>query len=104
MQPEIPYLRCEYKKGINRGIYSKKKFKKGQSCGATMSSVRTIMRKFPELFENVIVMQQPAAYRDAIIVGWCMEDLHERYDCVLQQHDLVGIQSTSEIKKKRFAC
>ena len=30
MQPEIPYLRCEYKKGINRGIYSKKKFKKGQ--------------------------------------------------------------------------
>ena len=49
-----------------------------------------------------MVMQQPAAYRDAIIVGWCMEELAK--DCprgCMQQHDLVGCQSTAAIKKLR---
>ena len=55
------------------------------------------------MFKNLMVVSQPAANRDGIVVQWCMEDLaREMKGCnVIQQHDLVGCQSTVEVKKKR---
>ena len=54
--------------------------------------------------KKFLVMQQPAAFRDGIIVGWCMEDLHSRRKGVgtMQHHDLLGCQATAEVKQLRF--
>ncbi len=44
-------------------------------------------------------MQQPAAFRDAILVGRRRQNLASRYPQVLQQHDLVAAQITAYIKR-----
>ena len=74
---------------------------KGEKLGNTMIQLQHIKKAFPELMEKFLVLQQPAAYRDAIIVAWCMIDLHKKYPYVLQQHDLLGAQATTEVKKLR---
>jgi hypothetical protein len=75
--------------------------KKGEKLGNSMIQLQHIKKAFPGLMERFLVLQQPAAYRDAIIVGWCMEDLHKKYPYVLQQHDLLGAQATTEVKQLR---
>ena len=64
---------------------------------------RKARKALPEVFRNLMVISQPASNRDGIVVQRCMEDLAEELrGCnVLQQHDLVGCQSTVEVKKKR---
>ena len=83
--------------------YLGKSFKhhKGEKLGNTMVQLQHIKKAFPNLMEKFLVLQQPAAYRDAIIVAWCMLDLHKKYPYVLQQHDLLGAQATTEVKKLR---
>ena len=44
----------------------------------------------PELFEHIVVVQQPSATADEVIVGWSMEDLSLRFPAVLLQRDLVS--------------
>ena len=75
--------------------------RKGEKLGNTMLQLQHIKKAFPHLMEKFLVLQQPAAYRDAIIVAWCMLDLHKKYPYVLQQHDLLGAQATTEVKKLR---
>ena len=75
---------------------------KGDACGNIMQQVQILKRAFPELVERFLILQQPAAYRDAVIVAWCMKDLHKREPYVMQQHDLLGAQCTAEVKKLRF--
>ena len=75
--------------------------RKGEKLGNTMLQLQHIKKAFPQLLEKFLVLQQPAAYRDAIIVAWCMKDLHTKYPYVLQQHDLLGAQATTEVKKLR---
>ena len=77
-------------------------FKKGALVGNRMQQLQMIKRAFPELAEKYLLTMQPAAFRDGIIVAMCMEDLHRRRKYVYQQHDLVGIQATQEVKKRRF--
>ena len=35
---------------------------------------------------KLMIMQQPAAFRDGIIVGWCMKELGAEYENVMMQH------------------
>ena len=44
----------------------------------------------PEYFEDLVVMQQPCANADEIIVGWGLEDLQQRFPAILLQRDLVS--------------
>ena len=76
---------------------------KGKKLGVIANQLQMIKKAFPELMQRFLVLQQPAAFRDEIIVGWCMEDLHRREKYVLQQHDLLGCQSTAAIKQKRWS-
>ena len=76
-------------------------YKKGESCGKLMQPYRTLYRKKPELFRDVLLIQQPSATRDGIVVNWCMKDLNARHELVLQQHDMLGAQATKEVKRLR---
>ena len=44
----------------------------------------------PEYFEEIIVMQQPAATVDEIIVGWEIEELGKRFPAAVLQRDLLS--------------
>jgi len=77
-------------------------YKKGDKVGAMMQQVQAMKRAFPELTNMFLILQQPAAFRDGIIVGWCLEDLNRRHKFVMMQHDLVGCQSTAEVKQLNF--
>ena len=77
-------------------------YKKGEKLGAMMNQLQQVKKAFPELCEKTLILQQPAAFRDGIIVAWCMQDLHLRRPYLLMQHDLVGCQATAEVKKLRF--
>ena len=79
-----------------------KKYEKGEPLGNFGMQLQQIKRAFPELLKKFLVLQQPAAFRDGIIVGWCMEDLHNRQKYVCMQNDLVGCQNTQEVKELRF--
>ena len=52
-------------------------------------------------FKEVIVMQQPSATVDEIIVGWGLEDLSERFPQVVLQRDLLSGALSS---RARVAC
>ena len=77
--------------------------KKGEKLGNMMGQLQQCKRAFPHLLKRFLVMQQPAAFRDGITNGWCMEDLHQREKYVMVQHDLVGSQATAEVKQLRWA-
>ena len=85
-------------------------YEKGESCGNLGLPWRLLKRHYPELFKNVLVLQQPAAYRDGVVARWCMEDLVEvlkaeagnRKCNIVQMHDMVGCQSTTEVKHYRL--
>jgi hypothetical protein len=79
------------------------KHMKGEKLGNMCLKLQQIKKAFPHLLQQFLVLQQPAAFRDGIIVGWCMEDLHNREKYVMMQHDLVGAQATAEVKQLRWA-
>ena len=79
-----------------------KEYWKGDKVGNVMMQAQVLKKAFPAYFEAFMVCQQPAAMRDAIIVAWNVEDMHAHHPYVMQQHDLLGAQSTPEVKDLRF--
>ena len=79
-----------------------KEYWKGDKVGNMMLQAQVLKKAFPQYFEMFMVFQQPAAMRDGAIVAWCMEEMHVDHPYVMQQHDLLGAQSTSEVKELRF--
>ena len=67
-----------------------KRHKGGKIPNSMMSDLLDLRDKRPELFANVVVMQQPSATVDEVIIGWGMEDLMERFPQFLLQRDLVS--------------
>lgn len=55
-----------------------------------MAEWTPLRKEFPEYFKEVIVMQQPSATADEIIVGWGLEDLGKRFPAAVLQRDLVS--------------
>ena len=79
-----------------------KEYWKGEKVGNMMMQAQVLKKAFPQYFEEFMVCQQPAAMRDAVIVAWNMEEMHIDHPYVMQQHDLLGAQSTAEVKDLRF--
>ena len=79
-----------------------KEYAKGEPIGNLGAPLQAVKKAFPELCKQFLIMQQPAAFRDTVIVAWCMEDLHEMEKYVFMQHDLVGCQLTEAIKQLRW--
>ena len=52
----------------------------------------------PEYFEQIIVMQQPAAIVDEVIVGWEIEELGKKFPGVVIQRDLISGAVSSRSK------
>ena len=44
----------------------------------------------PQIFEEIVVVQQPSATADEIITGWGLEDLGKRFPAAVLQRDLVS--------------
>ena len=66
--------------------------------GSLMAGWTELREKHPEYFEELVVMQQPAATCDEIIVGWSLEDLGKRFSGVVLQRDLVSGALSSRAK------
>jgi len=65
--------------------------KKGQKIPTGMMNDMLDLRDArPELLKDHVVMQQPSATVDEVIVGWCMEDLMTRFPQFVLQRDLVA--------------
>ena len=77
-------------------------YHKGEPVGRLMEPWVKVKRTNPELFKNIMVIQQPAAFRDTVVVGECMKDLAETLPSLLMQHDLVGCQSSPAVKRLRM--
>jgi len=61
----------------------------------------------PDLVSSVVLMQQPAAWRDEVITSWSYHDLHERlkkdgFHNIIMVHDLVGHQLTQTVRKIKY--
>ena len=57
-----------------------------------------LRKKFPELFEKVIVYAQPSTCVDEILYLWSVEDVRERFPYVLSLRDLLGCAFTVKSK------
>ena len=65
--------------------------KAGQKIpGHLMENWLDLRDERPEYFEEIIVMQQPAATVDEIIVGWELEELGKRFPAAVLQRDLLS--------------
>ena len=62
----------------------------GAFANNLMKPWRDLRAACPELFEDITVMQQPAAVVDAVIMSWILEDLGEQFPCSIWQRDLSG--------------
>ena len=55
-----------------------------------MESWTSLREEHPQIFKDIVVMQQPSATADEIIVGWGLEDLGQRFPAAVLQRDLVS--------------
>ena len=78
--------------------------KTGESVGNQMQQWRTVRARRPDLFRNVQVYSQPAAFRDEVIFSWNARDLHEASEGkpLIVMHDLVAGQSSQGTSQTRF--
>ena len=71
----------------------------GKTSGPLMYSLVELRKKEPQLFEGLIVCQQPSAWMDEIIQSWIIADTGERTDQAVHQRDLFAAALTPTAKK-----
>ena len=64
--------------------------KAGASCRGLMKSWVELREKHPELFSNITLMQQPAAWLDDVIHCWSLEELSQQFPQALWQRDVLA--------------
>ena len=64
--------------------------KAGSSTKGLMKSWVELREKHPELFSNIILMQQPAAWLDDVIHAWSLEELSQQFPQALWQRDVLA--------------
>ena len=73
--------------------------KAGDGAKNTMHELVEMRKKRPELFEDLVIMQQPAAFSDEIIEKWIIEDAALRVPQGLHQRDLFAAALTENAMK-----
>jgi len=71
----------------------------GRSAGNLAYSLVELRKKKPELFKDLIVFQQPAAFMDEIIMTWISEDQAQHFSQAVHQRDLFGAALTQTARK-----
>ena len=71
----------------------------GRSAGNLAYGLVELRKKKPELFKDLVVFQQPAAFMDEIIVTWIAEDSAQHFVQAIHQRDLFGAALTQTAKK-----
>ena len=56
--------------------------------GGMMEPWLLLRDEFPEVFKEIVIMQQPSATVDEIITAWNLEDLASRFPAIVLQRDL----------------
>ena len=64
--------------------------KAGSSTKGLMKSWVELREKHPELFSNITLMQQPAAWLDDVIHAWSLEELSQQFPQALWQRDVLA--------------
>jgi hypothetical protein len=73
--------------------------KGGSSSKGLMKSYVELRKKEPELFKDLVLMQQPAAYMDEITTAWAIRDLGQRCPGAVHQRDLFASALGDTAKK-----
>ena len=73
--------------------------KAGASSRGLLRSYVELRKRRPEIFEGLVIMQQPAAYMDEITTVWAIEDLAERVPQAVHQRDLFSAALGDTAKK-----
>ena len=68
--------------------------RKNQKVGLLMLGWRELRERRPELFECLVLFQQPAAFMDEITQLWAIEDLARRVPQAVHQRDLFAAALT----------
>jgi len=76
----------------------------GQSTKGLMRSYVELRKREPELFRDLVVFQQPAAYMDEITATWAIEDLGKRCPQAVHQRDLFASTLSDTCKKAMQLC
>ena len=56
----------------------------------TMENWLLVRDEHPELFEEIVVFQQPSATFDEVLIAWDLQDLAKRFPAVVLQRDLLS--------------
>ena len=70
----------------------------GKSAGPLMAGLVELRKSNPELFEGLIVYQQPSAWMDEIVQSWVIADTGERTGQAVHQRDLFAAALTNASK------
>ena len=70
--------------------------KKGSSVKGLMHKWVELRSKFPHMFNNLSIMQQPAAVIDGVLQMWRIHELSERYSRTIWQRDTLGTHMTDQ--------
>ena len=73
--------------------------KAGQSSRGLMKSYVDLRKAKPELFDGLVLLQQPAAYMDEITTVWTIEDGASRVPQAVHQRDLFSAALGDTAKK-----
>ena len=73
--------------------------KAGSSARGLMKSYVELRKKEPELFKDLVIFQQPAAYMDEITTTWAIQDLASRCPQAVHQRDLFASALGDTCKK-----
>lgn len=70
--------------------------KKGSSVKGLMHKWVELRSKFPHMFNNLSIMQQPAAVIDGVLQMWRIQELSQLYGRTIWQRDTLGTHMTDQ--------
>ena len=71
----------------------------GTSARGALASYVKLRKERPELLEGLVIMQQPSATFDEVIMSWDVKDLASRLPQAVVQRDMFSSAQTDNIKK-----
>ena len=79
-----------------------RRHQKGKKVGRVLEPWRRLRREHPEALRNFLVMSQPAAMMDGVIMAWQIKEMGRRYPMSLWQRDCFAAAFTPEVRQMQF--
>ena len=79
-----------------------RRHEKGRKVGRVLEPWRRLRREHGEVMRHFLVMSQPAAMMDGVIMAWQIRDMAKKYPMSLWQRDCFAAAFTSEVRAMQF--